>query len=51
MTNPAILYENDKEIPEGLFDAMFTTLIAIYDLNNGNISKNSSEKSVYDSKA
>ncbi len=47
MTNPAILYENDKEIPEGLMDAMFTTLIAIYDLNNGNISKNSSEKSVY----
>ena len=47
MTNPAILYENDKEIPEGLMDAMFTTLIAIYDLNNENISKNSSEKSVY----
>ncbi len=47
MTNPAILYENDKEIPEGLMDAMFTTLIAIYDLNNENISKNSSMKSVY----
>ena len=47
MTNPAILYENDKEIPEGLMDAMFTTLIAIYDLNNEDISKNSSEKSVY----
>ncbi len=47
MTNPAILYENDKEIPEGLMDAMFTTLIAIYDLNNENISKNSSKKSVY----
>ena len=28
-TNPAILYENDIEIPEGLMDAMFTTLIAI----------------------
>ena len=47
MTNPAILYENDKEIPEGLMDAMFTTLIAIYDLNNENISKNSTENSVY----
>ena len=47
MTNPAILYENNKEIPEGLMDAMFTTLIAIYDLNNDDISKNSSEKSVY----
>ena len=28
MTNPAILTENNEEIPEGLMDAMFTTLIA-----------------------
>ncbi|MEP6588404.1 MAG: malate synthase G, partial [Polaromonas sp.] len=32
MTNPAILYEGGKEIPEGILDAVVTTTIAIHDL-------------------
>ena len=33
MTNPAILYSSeDKEIPEGIMDAMFTICIAMHDL-------------------
>ena len=47
MTNPAILYEDDKEVPEGLMDAMITTLIAIFDFKKDNLLVNSSEKSVY----
>lgn len=49
MTNPAILYDSDKEIPEGLMDAMITTLIAMYDLNKGQESpiKNSRTASIY----
>ncbi len=47
MTNPAILYDNDKEIPEGLMDAIFTTLIAIFDLNKETAPKNSENKSIY----
>ena len=47
MTNPAILYDNNKEIPEGLMDAMFTTLIGIFDLNKKNELKNSEKKSIY----
>jgi len=46
MTNPAILYENDKEIPEGLMDAMFTTLIASINFKN-DIYKNSLHDSIY----
>ncbi|MAH88991.1 MAG: malate synthase G [Pelagibacterales bacterium] len=47
MTNPAILYDNDKEIPEGLMDAMFTTLIGIFDLNKKSGPNNSEKKSIY----
>ena len=47
MTNTAILYDNDKEIPEGLMDAMFTTLIGIFDLNKKTEPKNSEKKSIY----
>ena len=32
MTNPAILYGEDKEIPEGIMDAVITTTIATIDL-------------------
>ncbi|CAM3670563.1 malate synthase G [Polaromonas hydrogenivorans] len=32
MTNPAILYADGKEIPEGIMDAVITTTIAIHDL-------------------
>lgn len=32
MTNPAILYGDGKEIPEGIMDAVVTTTIALHDL-------------------
>ncbi|QOF79073.1 malate synthase G [Variovorax sp. 38R] len=32
MTNPAILYEGGKEIPEGILDAVVTTTIAMIDV-------------------
>ena len=32
MTNPAILLEDGSEIPEGIMDAMITSLIAIHDI-------------------
>ncbi len=32
MTNPAILDENGNEVPEGILDAVFTSLIAMHDL-------------------
>ena len=32
MSNPAILLEDGSEIPEGIMDAMITTLIAMHDL-------------------
>src|SRR5213075_1053806 len=32
MTNPAILWNNGKEIPEGILDAVVTTTIALHDL-------------------
>jgi len=35
MTNPAILIENGaREIPEGIMDAVMTSLIAMHDVNN-----------------
>ena len=33
MTNPAVILENGNEIPEGIMDAMITSLIAIHDIN------------------
>jgi malate synthase len=43
MTNPAILLKDGSEIPEGLMDAAFTTLIAMHDLarDGGNSVKGS----------
>ena len=32
MTNPAILYDDGKEIPEGILDAVITVAIAMHDL-------------------
>lgn len=46
MTNPAILDSNDNEVPEGIMDAMFTTLIAMHDLNGNSPFKNSTSGSV-----
>jgi malate synthase len=49
MTNPAILYEGGKEIPEGIMDAVVTTTIAIHDLKRKGQPgiKNSRTGSVY----
>jgi malate synthase len=45
MTNPAVLDRDGNEVGEGLMDAMFTTLIAIHDLQRD--SGNSVRGSVY----
>jgi len=47
MTNPAILFDEDKEIPEGIMDAMITVLAAIPDINQENVKSNSRTKSIY----
>ncbi len=47
MTNPAILLPDGSEIPEGLMDAMLTTLIAIHDLQKTQGTRNSVIGSVY----
>ena len=44
MTNPAILDQDGNEAPEGLLDAMISTVIALHDLKNR---KNSRAGSVY----
>jgi malate synthase len=37
MTNPAVLYDGKREIPEGILDGVITSLIALHDLiNRGN---------------
>ena len=35
MTNDAVLVGGDEEAPEGILDAMFTSLIAMHDLKEG----------------
>jgi malate synthase len=49
MTNPAILYGDGREIPEGIMDAMITTAIAIHDLKGHGLNgiRNSRTGSVY----
>ena len=49
MTNPAVLYGDDKEIPEGILDAVVTTAIALHDLrgDHGNGLRNSRTGSIY----
>ncbi|MFN3416576.1 MAG: malate synthase G [Caldimonas sp.] len=47
MTNPAILYDGGKEIPEGIMDAVITTTIALVDLRRQGGLRNSRTGSVY----
>lgn len=49
MTNPAILWNGGKEIPEGILDAVVTTAIAVHDLqgHGANGIRNSRTGSVY----
>ncbi|TCP05905.1 malate synthase G [Caldimonas thermodepolymerans] len=47
MTNPAILYDGGKEIPEGIMDAVITTTIALVDLKRQGGLRNSRTGSVY----
>ncbi len=42
MTNPAILDEQGREVPEGILDAVFTSLIAMHDLEKGGNSRSGS---------
>ncbi len=49
MTNPAIHYDGDKEIPEGIMDAVISTAIATIDVNGKGKEglRNSRKGSVY----
>ncbi len=47
MTSPAILDAEGREVPEGLMDAMVTTLIAMHDLGKTDGPRNSARGSVY----
>jgi malate synthase len=47
MTTPAILDRDQKEIPEGIMDAMITVLIAMHDLKKSEGLRNSQMGSVY----
>ncbi len=48
MTNPAVLLEGGSEAPEGILDALFTSLCALHDLKNlGNGLRNSRTGSIY----
>jgi malate synthase len=47
MTNPAILDAAGNEVPEGIQDALFTSLIAIHNLNGNTSRKNTRTGSVY----
>jgi malate synthase len=47
MTTPAILDSAGAEIPEGLMDAMITTLIALHDLKKTEGMRNSATGSIY----
>ena len=47
MTNDAILMADGSEIPEGIMDGMFTTLIAIHDLKKNGVQSNTRTGSIY----
>ncbi|WP_428503979.1 malate synthase G [Roseateles sp.] len=49
MSNPAILYGEGREIPEGIMDAVITTTIALHDLQGeaGRAIRNSRAGSIY----
>ena len=47
MTNPAILDAEGNEIPEGIQDALITSLIAVHNLNGNTTRKNTRTGSVY----
>jgi malate synthase len=47
MTNNAILTASGEEVPEGIIDAMITSLIALYDIKLQNQLTNSARKSIY----
>ena len=47
MTNSAIVDSQNREVPEGILDAMVTSLIALHDLKGNSPLSNSSEGSIY----
>jgi len=47
MTNPAILDKEGNEVPEGIMDAMMTTLAAMHDLKGDSRLRNSRTGSIY----
>lgn len=47
MTNNAVLDENGEEIPEGIMDCVFTSLIAKHNLLGNGLYQNSAKGSVY----
>jgi malate synthase len=47
MTSDAVLDNEGNEVPEGILDAMVTTLCALHDLNGNSPFKNSREGSIY----
>ena len=47
MTNPAILFKDGSEIPEGIMDAAITSLIALHDIGPKGRFKNSRAGSMY----
>ena len=47
MTNDAILTANGEEIPEGIMDAMFTSLCSVHDIKGNSRVRNSREGSIY----
>ena len=47
MTNSAIIDNQGREVPEGILDAMITSLIAVHDLKGNSPLSNSSQGSIY----
>ncbi len=47
MTNNAIIDSNGAEVPEGIMDAMITSVIALHDLQNNGSFSNSTKGSIY----